>query len=186
MKKLFIIVALMSFSLIVNGQILLNFELPDAISNNTIPVVKNNPKGVVIVFMSNKCPFTAYYIDRLKAIQKQYIDKGIEVVYVNSFYIGDETVEEMTVFGKGHDLSNYLADKDSKLKKTLGARKTPEAFLLKNKGGTFTQFYKGPIDNNAQVASDVKFHYLKNNIDNLLEGKSATKSTSPVMGCVIK
>lgn len=186
MKKLIIIAVLISFSLIVKGQIMLNFELPDVISNNTISIVQNNPKGVVIVFMSNKCPFTAYYIERLYAIQNKYRDKGIEVIYVNSFFIGGETIEEMTLFGNHHGLSNYLADKDGKLKKILGARKTPEVFLLKNNSGTFTQFYKGSIDNNAQVASTVKFHYLKDNIDALLEGKVATKSSNPVMGCVIK
>ncbi|MDH5474339.1 MAG: redoxin domain-containing protein [Cyclobacteriaceae bacterium] len=186
MKKIFLIAVLMSWSWVVNGQIALNFELTDVMTNSNYSLKDFKSKGVVIVFMGNKCPFSSYYIDRIKAIQNTYADQGIEVVLVNSFWGVDETIEKMIEFGNKYSLSNYIADKNGKLKKILGARKTPEVFLLQNKEGILSQFYKGPIDNNAQVADDVKYHYLKDNIDNLLEGKSAAKSLTPVMGCMIK
>ena len=80
----------------------------------------------------------------------------------------------------------YLKDKEQKLKKLLGAMKSPQVVLLKYDKGGYNTFYNGSIDNNPQVATDVKFHYLKDNINNLLSGKTAVKNSAPVMGCMIK
>ena len=79
----------------------------------------------------------------------------------------------------------YLADKEQTVKASFGARKSPEVFLLKNNGGKFSIYYKGAIDNNPQVASDVKEQYLKQNIESLLKETSPVSGSRPT-GCIIK
>lgn len=186
MKKRVLILCLLVASTTLKGQINANFKLYDVVSESSIFVDGTNSKGVVIFLMSNKCPFTLYYINRMQRLEKLYKSQGIQFNYVNSFLKNDESIAKMKIFGAKHHLNNYLADKDQLLKNKLTARKTPEVFLLKKTGSKLTHFYAGPIDNNPQVESAVEFYYLKDNIDNLLAGKSSINSNTLVMGCVIK
>lgn len=80
----------------------------------------------------------------------------------------------------------YLADKDQTLMSMLDARKSPEAFLLKNNNGSFSVVYKGAIDDNPQVEADVRHNYLRDAIDIMLTNqKIETPEVRPV-GCNLK
>jgi len=50
------------------------YALADAIEKN---------KAVVVVFTCNACPVAVAYQDRLIAIQKDYKDKGVQVIAIN-------------------------------------------------------------------------------------------------------
>ena len=80
----------------------------------------------------------------------------------------------------------YLSDSDQKVADMFGAEKTPEAFLLKNEKGTFRVVYKGAIDDNPQVASDVSQKFLKDAIDRVLQNGTPGKSEIHPTGCVIR
>jgi hypothetical protein len=109
------------------------------------------------------------------------------VLLVNAHTEPAESTENMTSKGKQANLSvPYLADKDQSLMTMLDARKSPEAFLLKNENGKFTVVYRGAIDDNAQVEADVRHYYLKDAIDIMLSNqKIQTPEVRPV-GCNLK
>jgi peroxiredoxin len=169
------------------AQNVADFTLTDVQSNGSVSL-KNyiNKKGVVLIFTSNVCPYSVYYEGRITQLISDYSD-NFQFLLINSFIDDKETPDQMRNKISAWGLAvPYLADKDGSVMKAFGARKSPEVFLLKNNGGTFSIFYKGAIDNNPQVETDVKERYLKNNIDNLLSGRSATNTGTRPIGCMIK
>ena len=143
-------------------------------------------KGVVVIFTSNVCPYSVYYEGRITQLVADYSGRGVPFILINSHIEAKESKEDMAnkISTWGLDVP-YLADKQQAVMKQFGARKSPEIFLLKRNGGSFKVFYQGAIDNNPQVASDVKMQYLRKNIEALLSGKGATPGGRPV-GCMIK
>ncbi len=143
-------------------------------------------EGVLVIFTSNVCPFDGYYQDRIKGLISTYTGK-IQVVLVNAHVEADESEDKMkSVFAQWNLPVPYLADKQQVVMKALGAKKSPEAFLLKSKGGKFTVFYNGAIDDNPQMASAVSQPYLKTAIDRVLAGKAVETNSTRTVGCTIR
>lgn len=185
--RTFITAILLSISLTVTGQVIENITLKDVRTGKDISLTDfSNEKAVVVIFTSNVCPYAVYYEGRITQLINDYKDKDVQFLLINSHLEAKESAEEMknkiTTWGLNVP---YLADKEQKAMEAFAARKSPEAFILKPQGNKFSVFYNGAIDNNPQVASDVKNRYLKENIDNLLQGKSATSGGRPI-GCMIR
>ena len=162
-----------------------NFTLLNSIDGKSVSLndYKSSP-GLVIVFVSTSCPYDSYYYNRIgKFIADQ---KGkLEVVLVNPNVSESSDVMK----NKMHELgitSPYLIDKDQALMRSLGATKTPEVFVLKNHGGQFSIFYKGAIDDNAQVETDVSKRYLNDSVVALLAGQNPEQSEVRPVGCNIR
>lgn len=188
MKKLIltfiVIFSIMGFS---RAQKIENFSLQDVRDNKQVSLSDfNKAKGIVVIFTSNVCPYSVYYEGRITQLIAEFKNKGIEFLLINSHTDDKESKAEMAnkIAAWGLNVP-YLADKDQKVMTMFGARKSPEVYLLKSNGGSFSVFYKGAIDNNPQVASDVKQQYLKENINLLLQGKPAKTGGRPI-GCMIK
>lgn len=186
MKTLLTII--FSFSTVyMAAQHVSDFTLEDANTQKAISLSDyQDHKAVVIIFTSNVCPYAVYYEGRITQLINEFEGKGVQFVLINSHTEDKESSEQMTNKIKTWGLKTpYLADKNQVALKKLGARKSPEAFVLKPTSNGFEVFYNGAIDNNPQVASDVKSRYLKVNINNLLEGKPATAGGRPI-GCMIR
>jgi hypothetical protein len=110
----------------------------------------------------------------------------IQFLLVNSFVEPEESMDMMKEKYNSWGLSvPYLADKDQVVMGNLGAKKSTEAFLIKNAGGKYSLSYSGAIDDNPQVAQDAKQNYLKNAIDKLLAGQTPDAGVRAV-GCTIR
>ncbi|MEI9918631.1 MAG: redoxin family protein [Bacteroidota bacterium] len=144
------------------------------------PVNLNDFKGakkIVVIFTSNVCAYDAYYSDRIKSLINTY-GANVQFVLVNSYLEPEETEDKMKA---KYDLwafgVPYVADKDQVWMKTLGARKSPEVFVLDSDLKTI---YNGAIDDNPQLAAAVKDNYLKKVLDGV-----AVPATR-VVGCSIR
>ncbi|HRG08458.1 MAG TPA: redoxin family protein [Cyclobacteriaceae bacterium] len=140
--------------------------------------------AVAVVFTSHECPFDNYYKERLKELTTQYAGK-IQFVLVNSNQEPQENVEQMTIHYKDINVP-YLADKDQVAMEALGARKSTEVFLLSKAGGKLNLVYSGAIDDNPQVAKDVKQPFLKDAIEKLLAGQKIEVANQRASGCTIR
>jgi peroxiredoxin len=140
-------------------------------------------RGVVIIFSSNVCAYDGYYTDRLKSLFAAYGAK-VQFVLANSYQEPEEAEDKMKLkYGQwGFDVP-YLSDKNQDWMKALGAKKSPEVFVL-DADGKVT--YSGAIDDNPQLATGVKENYLKRAIDDLLAGKSVGVNTVRAVGCSIR
>lgn len=161
-----------------------SFTLTNVVNGKSVSLSDyNNSKGIVIIFVSNTCPFDQYYESRINALS----DTGLPVLLVNADQSQAENEQTMKAKATGAGWPfPYLADKQQVLAESLGATKTPEAFLLKRDGKNFTTVYSGVIDDNPQVATDVGNAYLSDAIEAMLAGRSIETSQTRPVGCSLR
>lgn len=170
-----------------HAQTIANFTLTDVMSGSTVSLdTYPSCAGLVVIFTSNTCAYDEYYRGRVNALAKQYADR-VPVLLVNSGTESLESTDNMARKARQAGISvPYLADKDQKVMQQFGATRTPQAFLLKNNGGRFTVVYQGAIDDNAQVANDVRQNYLKDAIDIMLTNQEIETTQVRPVGCTIR
>ena len=148
------------------------------------------PKGAPIIFVSNHCPFSKSYEDRIIGIDRKYAAQGFPVIAINP---NDPEAYEEDSFAnmqarareKGYSFP-YLTDNTQAVTKLFGAIRTPQAFVLKKENGQVTVQYIGAIDNNAQDPINVTKHYVTDAINNLLLNKPVVTTITKAIGCAIK
>lgn len=176
---------------LVQAQTITNLSLPNVITGDSFDFSsQSDKKGIVVIFFSDQCPYAQHYLERIKKTSNKYTSQGVLTVLVNANatkYSPGESVENMKKYANTNGIQiPYLADKDKKLMKQLGAKRTPEVFLLGAVSGELTVVYKGAIDDNPQSASDINHDYLNDAIVNLLSDKTITTKSTRAVGCLIK
>lgn len=140
-------------------------------------------KAVVVVFTCNHCPVAAAYEDRLIAIQKEYKDRGVEVVAISVNNGEHDRLDKMKVRAKEKGFNfPYLHDSTQKSAHAYGAAVTPHVFLL---DGSRKIAYMGSVDD-SQSVNNVKKQYLRNAIDAVLAGKAPETTETRQFGCSVK
>lgn len=172
---------------VASGQTISDFSARDVVSGESFTVKGGAyPKGIVIIFTSNTCPFDAYYYDRLNKLAADYSGR-IPVLFVNPHPGEDESADAMRTLATRRGFkAPYLEDKDQAIMRALKVTRTPEAIVLKPDNDKYTVFYRGAVDDNAQVATDVHHHYLTDAIDALLSGRNASEPVVRPMGCNVR
>lgn len=186
MKRITTIVLIL-MSLASSGQTITDFTGTDVVSGRPFTLSDvSSSRGIVIVFISNTCPFDAYYYERLGQLVADLSGK-IPFVFINSHSGEDESVRAMKALATAHKFTvPYLEDKNQAILRQLKATKSPEAIVLKSTGNAFTVFYRGAIDDNAQVATDVHQHYLADAVNALLSGQNPSRPVVRPVGCNIR
>jgi peroxiredoxin len=141
-------------------------------------------KALVIVFTCNHCPVAQAYQDRLVAIQKDYQDKGVQVVAI---CVSKGEADDLAAMKKRAETAGfnfpYLYDPTQKSGMEYGATCTPHVFVL-DKDRKLA--YTGAIDDNWQHADEVKKTYLRTALDSILAGKQPETATTRQQGCAIR
>lgn len=141
---------------------------------------------VVLIFMANRCPTARVYTDRLKAIQRDYVNDGVQLVGINSdnqYFFANETIIKMTqVFNERELNFPYLKDTDQSVAKKYGAMVTLHAFVLdKNR----ILRYRGRVDD-SRDPDKVTTPDLRNAITDLLEGNEVRVTETRPFACSIE
>ncbi len=140
-------------------------------------------KAVVVVFTCNHCPVAKAYEDRLVALQKDYKEKGVQLIAVNVNNMPADRLEPMKERAKEKKFNfPYLYDSTQKIGLDYGATKTPEVFLLDSQRKLA---YHGAVDD-SQNPEKVKTQHLRDSIDAVLAGKKPPKAEVNAFGCGIK
>jgi peroxiredoxin len=139
-------------------------------------------KALVIVFTCNHCPVAKAYQDRLIAIQKDYQDKGVQVIAicVSKGDADDLAAMKQRAESAGFNFP-YLCDPTQKSGKDYGATCTPHVFVL-DKDRKLA--YTGAIDDSTD-ADSVKKQYVRAALDAILAGKEPETATTRQQGCSI-
>ena len=142
---------------------------------------------LVIIFSCNHCPYVQAYEDRIKEIQREFNEKGLAVVAINSnddSQYPDDSFENMKKRAREKQFNfPYLRDEDQSLAKTFDATHTPEIFLFDQERKLV---YHGKIDDNWKDEKAVKSKYLRDAIIELLEGEEISAPETFSIGCTIK
>jgi len=140
-------------------------------------------KAVVVVFTCNHCPVATAYQDRLIAVQKDYKDKGVQVIAISVNKGEADGLDAMKkrAITAGFNFP-YLYDPTQQVGRDYGATCTPHVFVL-NKDRKLA--YMGAIDDNMK-ADKAEKHYLRAALDALLDGKTPETPVTRQVGCGIK
>lgn len=144
-------------------------------------------KALIIIFSCNHCPYVQAYENRIMKIQKDYAEKGVTVIAINSndsVQYPDDSFDEMKKRATEKNFNFlYLRDEDQSVAKSFDAAHTPEIFLFNDKRKLV---YNGKIDDNWQDEKKVKTKYLRDALDELLLGKDISVPETYSIGCTIK
>jgi peroxiredoxin len=145
------------------------------------------PKGTLVIFSCNHCPFVKAWESRITEIGNTYRDKGIGVIAINSNdpnAYPEDSYEQMQKRAADRGFKfPYVVDATSEVAKAFGASHTPEAFLFDKEGKLV---YHGAIDDNSKDASQVASPYLKDALNALLSGSQIATKETKAIGCGIK
>lgn len=164
------------------------FSLPDAYGNVTSRAEATGPKGLLVVFACNHCPFVLHLADALGEMAREIALQGINTVAINPNDIErypQDGPEQMMIFAaeKRWDFP-YLIDESQEVAKAYGAACTPDFFLL-DEGGRL--FYAGQFDD-SRPRSGMEPHGgdLRETVRRMLEGEEPLARPYPSSGCNIK
>jgi peroxiredoxin len=169
------------------GQRAPDFTLPGVDGKDHSLSSYKDKKIVIVVFTCNHCPYVQAYEDRLVSIQRDYGDKGVQLIAINTNDSSGYPEDSFNNMVKRSQEKNfnfpYLRDKTQCVARAYGAEYTPEAFVLNSK---FDLRYVGRIDDNWQNPDKVKTHDLRDAINAVLAHKKVENPITHAIGCTIK
>jgi peroxiredoxin len=155
-----------------------DFTLTDYNGNNHSLSDYKDLKAIVVIFIATECPISNDYNSRMEKIFKEYSQKEIAFLGINSNKA--ESVERIKEHAKENGLTfTILKDEKNIIADKFEASFTPEVYILNS---DFNILYHGRIDN-ARKESEVATKDLENEI---LAGKKVTKKENKAFGCTIK
>jgi peroxiredoxin len=145
------------------------------------------PKGYIVTFTCNTCPFAQKYEDRLIALHNKMAPLGYPLVAIQpnapSVQPGDSmSAMQQRAKEKGFPYV-YLLDAEQEIYPQYGAGRTPEIYLLDS---DLVLQYHGAVDDNAQNPDDVSINYVENAIEALENGETPDPAEVKAIGCMIK
>ncbi|WBA40286.1 redoxin domain-containing protein [Hymenobacter canadensis] len=186
---LFCTVAAVGVARAQGGRTVSDFSLRSA--TNTEVALKSyaGSKAVVVVFLNPNCAYSKLYQNRLAALNTQFSGRGVQFLFINAPInleaSADLSEAEKLKVKATADLP-LLTDEGQKVSSLLGATKTPEVVVLQPVGDGFAVRYKGAIDDNPLVESDVQERYVQQALTNLLAGRPVGVADKRGAGCLIK
>ena len=164
------------------------FSLPDTEGNIVSPDdFKDNP-ALLVVFMCNHCPYVKHIIEPFVGLVKEYQEKGVGVVGINSNDVEgypEDSPTNMARVAKNLGFTfSYLYDEDQEAAKAYHAACTPDFFLF---DGSRNLVYRGQLDS-SRPGNDIPItgKDLRAALDAVLEGKPVADEQRPSLGCNIK
>jgi len=164
------------------------FSLPDAHGRMVSLHDAAGPRGLLVVFACNHCPFVVHLADALGDVARQLAAEGVHTVAINSNdtenYPQDAPSLMPAFADKHHWEFPYLVDDSQAVALAYSAACTPDFFLF---DGNKQLFYTGQFDNSRprsnQVADGAD---LLAAARLMLDGKSLLAQPYPSSGCNIK
>jgi len=158
-----------------------NFKLKDYNGKEHKLSDFKDSKAIVVIFIATQCPISNNYNERMAALHKEYNDKGIAFIGINSNK--QESVEEIKTHAADNKLDFViLKDHNNIIADKFQASVTPEVYVL-NKD--FEILYHGRIDD-SRKEEEVKTKDLSKTLDEILSGKKVETTKTKAFGCTIK
>ncbi len=169
-----------------SGSPAIGFTLPGAGGREHSLDEYADAAAVAVVWSCNHCPYVQAWEGRMKAIQRDYAERGFRLVAINSndarSHPGD-SFEEMKLRAEAQGFNfDYLYDEDQAVAQAYGPSRTPEVFLF---DAERRLVYHGAIDDSRDEQA-VSENYLRDALEALLDGREPRVAETPPVGCSIK
>ena len=183
--KLFIVIIALVISIPTKAQF--DFSLKN-VDGKTVSL-SDNPKGYIIVFTCNHCPFAKLYPKRLNQLNKKYFSLGVPLIAISStdtIMYAEDCYDKMIAKAKSGKYNfPYLYDSAQSVAKNYNAERTPQAFVIWKENDKWVVKYKGAIDDNGAEPKLVNENYVANAVDELLKGNQVKQPITGSVGCKI-
>jgi len=170
------------------GTVAPGFSLPN-IDGRVVDLAEAaGPKGTVVMFICNHCPFVKHVADQLAALGRDVMPRGIGIVAISSNDVSThpaDSPEQMVHEAEDRGYAfPYLYDESQSVAQAYHAACTPDFFLF---DGARKLVYRGQLDasrpGNDIPVTGVDFRAA---IDAVLAGRPVAGEQRPSLGCNIK
>ncbi len=164
------------------------FDLPAAGGGRVSSADLGGAPAVLVMFLSNHCPYVQHIRGGLAALGRDYRDRGLKIVAVCSNDVEsypDDSPEMMRREADEHGyVFPYLHDADQSVAKAFEAACTPDLFLF---DASRRLVYRGQFDG-ARPRNDVPVtgSDIRAAADAVLAGRAVPANQIPSAGCNIK
>jgi len=165
-----------------------DFSLPNVDGRTVTLADAAGPRGTLVMFICNHCPFVKHVADQLAALGRDCLPRGIGVVAISSNDVSShpaDSPEQMVheAEDRGY-VFPYLYDETQEVAHAYHAACTPDFFLF---DGDRKLAYRGQLDA-SRPGNDVPVTGadLRAAIDALLSGHPVPAEQRPSLGCNIK
>jgi peroxiredoxin len=161
-----------------------SFTLPDQHRRPRAMDGFKDKKAFVVVFVGTECPLANLYAPTLAELHKEYAPRGVQFLAVNANPQDSFIDVAAHAWERGVPFP-VLKDFDQTAMAALGAKRTPEAFVL---DADRVVRYRGRIDDQYGTnhrRDEPRRRDLKLALDEVLAGKPVTVPQTEVEGCVI-
>ena len=165
-----------------------DFALPDTEGKTVSLSDFADAPALLVIFMCNHCPYVKHVADALAKLAKEYQDRGVAVVGINSNdarSFPEDSPEQMAaeVQRRGYTFP-YLYDETQHVAKAYRAACTPDFYLF---GKDRKLVYRGQMDSSRpQSGIEVTGEDLRAALDAVLAGEPVPEQQKPSLGCNIK
>jgi peroxiredoxin len=166
-----------------------DFSLPEPVTGRTVSLADfGDAPALLVVFLSNHCPFVKHLADELARFGREYQAKGLAIVGICANDVSthpDDSPEKMAeeVGRRGYTFP-YLFDESQEVAKAYRAACTPDFFLY---DADRRLVYRGQFDDSRPSADPpVTGADLRAACDAVLAGEPPSPDQRPSVGCNIK
>lgn len=164
------------------------FHLPEADGGRFGLEDVRGPKGLLIMFICNHCPFVKHVREELARIGREYPSRGVGVAAIMPNDVAkypddspERMAEEKRNFGYAFP---YLYDESQEVAEAYGAACTPDFFLY---GPELALYYRGQLDDSRpDNGKPVTGADLRAALEALIAGAPAPEAQKPSLGCNVK
>lgn len=150
-------------------------------------------KWVVLEWFNKDCPFVRkhYGSSNMQKLQKNYTDKGVVWLTINSSAKGKQGYEEAaeakaTIKDSKAAQSHLLVDSNGAVGRLYGAKTTPHMYVISPEQKVV---YAGAIDDNSSADPAViekSKNYVALALDSAMKGAPVAVASSRPYGCAVK
>lgn len=145
------------------------------------------PKGLVVMFICNHCPFVKAIADKLARDMKDLAGLGIGSIAVMSNDVEnypEDSFDNMKTFKQQHGfIFPYVIDETQKIAKAYDAVCTPDFFGF---DANLTLQYRGRLDDSGMQKKEGGVRELYEAMKKIAETGRAPATQKPSIGCSIK
>jgi thiol-disulfide isomerase/thioredoxin len=171
------------------GTALPAFTLPDAVSGRNVSSAElRGPKGTLVMFLCNHCPFVQHVMPELGRLGRDYSGKGITIAAINANDLatfpqdGPPHMKELAA-SEGWSFP-FLMDESQAVASAFQAACTPDFFLFDAAGSLV---YRGRLDETRpKTGATPHGRDLRAALDAVVAGRAPAGEQHPSVGCNIK
>jgi peroxiredoxin len=164
------------------------FRLPDTEGQSASISDAVGARGILVMFISNHCPFVKHVAGELAALGRDYGGKGIAIFAIGSNDVAKYTDDSPAKMREERGMRGYsfpyLYDESQSVAKAYRAACTPDFFLF---DADQKLVYRGQLDDsrpsNGKPVTGVD---LRAALDAVLAGQVPSAEQRPSIGCNIK